>query len=231
MSKIRLYIEEALSQGASLILNSQQSHYIQNVMRLGKHSNVFLFNGKDGEWLGEIVSLSRKSVQIKLKKCIKEQQHEEGLYLYCAIVKNTALSNVIRQATEMGVTCIQFILTKHTVVRNVNLERAKLQAIEAAEQCERISIPEILPPIDFCDLPHLQDKDFILCDKTGSSTKILRDQKNAALIIGPEGGFSEDELDFADKFCKKLNLGKRTLRVDTAVVAALAYLETSTREY
>lgn len=229
MKRVRLYVKETLLQNISLVLNLQQSHYIQNVMRLKNRDDIFLFNGKDGEWLGEIIDVSCKSVKIKIKNCIEKQQYEENLYLYCAVVKSTALNNIIRQATEMGVTCIQFILTKHTVIRDVNLERAKLQAIEAAEQCGRMDVPEVLSPINFCDLPDSQDKNFILCDKTGKM--VQKPNKNIALIIGPEGGFSDDELDFANKFCQKISLGKRILRVDTAVVAALAYLEASTKKY
>ena len=227
MKKVRLYVEETLSQEINLVLSPQQSHYICNVMRIKKHDNIYLFNGKDGEWLGEAADISRKSVKVVLKECIKGQQHEENLYLYYAIVKNAALSNVIRQATEMGVTCIQFILTEYTVIRSINLERAKLQAIEAAEQCERMSVPEVLPPINFKELLNLQNKNFILCDETGKGkapSEVLKDKKDVAIIVGPEGGFSADELDFANQFSQKLTLGKRILRVDTAVVAALAYV-------
>lgn len=223
MGKIRLYVEEALSQGVSLALNPQQSHYICNVMRLKKYDNLSLFNGKDGEWLGEVVNISCKLTKITLKECTKQQQYEENLYLYCAMVKSPALNNIVRQATEMGVTCIQFISTERTVVKNITISRAKLQAIEAAEQFGRISIPEILPPINFCELPDSQSKNFISCDETGKADKVLKCKKNVAIIVGPEGGFSPYELDLADKFCQKLSLGKRILRVDTAVVAALTF--------
>ncbi|RDD35094.1 Ribosomal RNA small subunit methyltransferase E [Wolbachia endosymbiont of Cylisticus convexus] len=226
MRKIRLYVEEALSQDVSLALNLQQSHYICNVMRLKKHDNLSLFNGKDGEWLGEVVNVSRKLTKVTLKECTKQQQYEENLYLYCAMVKSGALGNIVRQATEMGVTCIQFISTERTVVKNINLSRAKLQAIEAAEQSGRISIPEILLPINFCELPDSQSKNFVLCDETGAGqppNKVLKGKKNVAIIVGPEGGFSSYELDLANKFCQKLSLGKRILRVDTAVVAALTF--------
>lgn len=223
MKKIRLYVEEALSQNVSLALHPRQSHYIYNVMRLKKYDNLSLFNGKDGEWLGEVVNISRKLTKVTLKECTKQQQYEENLYLYCAMVKSGALGNIVRQATEMGVTCIQFISTERTVVKNINLSRAKLQAIEAAEQSGRMSIPEILPPINFCELPDSQSKNFVLCDETGKADKVLKGKKNVAIIVGPEGGFSSYELDLADKFCQKLSLGKRILRVDTAVVAALTF--------
>ncbi|OEY87012.1 16S rRNA (uracil(1498)-N(3))-methyltransferase [Wolbachia pipientis] len=226
MQKIRLYIEQLLSENTILTLNHKQSHYIYNVMRLKYYDNIFLFNGKDGEWSGEIIKQSNKLAQVKLKKCVKEQQHEKDLYLYCAVVKTAALNNIIRQSTEMGVTHIQFILTQHTIVRNVNLNRIKLQAIEAAEQCERINIPEILAPINFSDLAQLQNYNFILCDPTGISPENILETN--AIIIGPEGGFSQDELNFASSFCQKISLGKQILRVDTAAVVALALLNTYT---
>lgn len=144
--KTRLHVEEALLPNVNLEHNPRQSHYVCNVMRLKERDNIVLFKGKDGEWQGEIFKVSRKSVQVRIKEYIRQQQYEKKLYLYCAIIKSAALSSVIRQATEMGVTCIQFILTEHTVVKNINLDRAKLQAIEAAEQSGRINIPEILPP-------------------------------------------------------------------------------------
>ncbi|WCR54165.1 MAG: hypothetical protein PG981_001187 [Wolbachia endosymbiont of Ctenocephalides orientis wCori] len=118
-------------------------------MRLKQDDNIYLFNGRDGEWIGEISGISHKSVRVTLKECIRKQESEGNLYLYCAIVKNTALSNIIRQATEMGVTCIQFILTEHTVAKSINLERAKLQSIEAAEQCGRISNQKFFRPLIF----------------------------------------------------------------------------------
>lgn len=226
MKKIRLYVEEALSQNVSLALHPRQSHYIYNVMRLKKHDNIYLFNGKDGEWLGEVVNISSKSTKIIIKERTKQQQHEKNLYLYCALVKSGALSNIVRQATEMGVTCIQFISTERTVVKNINLSREKLQAIEAAEQSGRTSIPQIFLPINFCELSDSQNKNFVLCDETGEGqppNKVLKGKKNVAIIVGPEGGFSSCELDSANKFCQKLSLGKRILRVDTAVVAALTF--------
>ncbi|MDG7056119.1 MAG: 16S rRNA (uracil(1498)-N(3))-methyltransferase [Wolbachia endosymbiont of Meromenopon meropis] len=234
MKKIRLYIDnKTLSQDISLELTPKQSHYTCNVMRLKKNNNLFIFNGRDGEWLGEIVSISHnKLVKVVIKQCVKRQEEcKKNLYLYCPIVKNNALNNIIRQATEMGVTCIQFIVTEYTAVKSVNLTRTRLQAIEAAQQCGRINVPEILPAINFRDLPDSQDRNFILCNKTEQKehfNKIHKNKKNIAVIVGPEGGFSCNELNFADKFCQKLNLGKRTLRVDTAVVAALTFANINT---
>jgi 16S rRNA (uracil1498-N3)-methyltransferase len=225
MRKIRLYTEQPLLNSIILTLNHKQSHYIYNVMRLKYHDTIFLFNGKDGEWLGEIIKQPNKLAQIKIKKQIKEQEYERSLSLCCAIVKTAALNNIIRQSTEMGVTCIQFILTEYTVVRHINLDRVRLQAVEAAEQCERMDVPEILTPINFSDLPKLQNHNFVVCDPTGyTPDSILNNERKTAIIIGPEGGFSVNELKFFNSFCQKVCLSKRILRVDTAVVAALALL-------
>lgn len=226
MSKIRLYIDEKLGQGFSIFLNSAQNHYLINVMRVKKHNNVLLFNGKDGLWLGEIDIINNKSI-VKLKEAIANQEYEQDLSLYFAPVKSAALDNIVRQATEMGVTSLHPVYTEHTVVRKINIERIKLQLIEAAEQCERLTVPKIFPPISFTELQSINNKYFILCDETGGGQnphEILKDKKNVALIIGPEGGFSPKELSFAESFCTKMSLGKRILRVDTAIVAALAYV-------
>lgn len=226
MSKIRLYVDEKLGQGFSVFLNSAQNHYLINVMRVKKHSNILLFNGKDGLWLGEVGIVNNKSI-VKLRESIANQEYEQDLSLYFAPVKSAALGNITRQATEMGVTSLHPIYTEHTVVRKINIERIKLQLIEAAEQCGRLTIPKIFPPISFNELKSINNKYFVLCDETGEGQnphEVLKDKKNIALIIGPEGGFSSKELSFAENFCTKMNLGKRILRVDTAVVTALAYV-------
>lgn len=226
MSKIRLYVDEKLGQGFSIFLNHTQNHYLKNVMRVKKRSNVLLFNGKDGLWLGEVDMLNNKLV-VQLKELVANQEYEQDLPLYFAPVKSAALGNIVRQATEMGVTSLHPIYTEYTVIKKINIERMKLQLIEAAEQCERLTVPKIFSSISFTELKSINNKYFVLCDETGggkSPHEILKDKKNVALIIGPEGGFSPKELSLAESFCVKMSLGKRILRVDTAVVTALAYV-------
>ncbi|UWI83303.1 16S rRNA (uracil(1498)-N(3))-methyltransferase [Wolbachia endosymbiont of Howardula sp.] len=222
----RLYIQQNLSQGLNIELNRQQSHYISNVIHLVKHNYILLFNGQDGEWLGEIIHISsHKLVSISLKHNTQPQYEEKKIYLYCAIVKNTALNNIVRQATEMGVTSIQFLWTERTIMKTLNLNRIISQVIAASAQSGRMSIPNIYSPIDFYDLHDHHNRYFYLCDYTMSCLDIkteIQYNKNIAIIIGPEGGFSSSELSFASKFCQKLNLGRRILRVDTAVIAALS---------
>ena len=225
---IRLYVNSCLSEHSIITLDSFVSHYICNVMRAVNSDNVKLFNGKDGEWIGEIFELST-NVKIRVSQLLRKQTKSKNLVLCFAIVKNTILQNVIRQATEMGVTLIQPIYTKHIATSNINLEKCKKWAIEAAEQCERLDIPKISSPINFTDLIKLKNDNtnFIICDETGMGKRpsdILQNKNNIYIIIGPEGGFSNDELNFAYTFCDSLSLGTRILRVDTAVVAALSYV-------
>ncbi len=224
--KIRLYVDSKLDQNLNIVLNSAQSHYLVNVMRVKKHSNILLFNGKDGLWLGEVDIVNKKHA-VKLIECVASQEYEKNLSLYFAPVKKIAQHNIVRQATEMGVTSLHPIYTEYTIVRKINIGKMKLQAIEAAEQCHRLTIPEILHPIVFSELQSIDNKYLVLCDETGngkSPHEVLKGKDDIALIIGPEGGFSLNELNSAEIFCTKMSLGKRILRVDTAVVTALAYV-------
>ena len=169
------------------------------------------------------------NIKIRIDKLTRKQLESKNLTLCFAIVKGNILPNIIRQATEMGVTLIQPMYTKHIATSTINLDKCKKLAIEASEQCERLDIPRISNPIRFTDLKKLNtiNTNFIICDETGKGKKpleVLTNKDNIYLIIGPEGGFSAEELDFAYTFCYGLSLGKRILRVDTAVVSALAYI-------
>ncbi|WDM84960.1 16S rRNA (uracil(1498)-N(3))-methyltransferase [Ehrlichia sp. JZT12] len=225
---IRLYVTCSLNKCSIITLDNLMSHYVCHVMRAVNLDKVKLFNGKDGEWIGEIFELS-SNVKIRVNYLLREQTKSKNLVLCFAIIRSTVLHNIIRQATEMGVTLIQPIYTKHITTSNINLEKCKKWAIEAAEQCERLDIPEISSPINFTELRKLKTNDmsFVICDETGKGkqpAEVLKNKRNVYVIIGPEGGFSDDELDFAYDFCDNLSLGSRILRVDTAVVAALSYV-------
>ncbi|AHC39271.1 16S rRNA methyltransferase [Ehrlichia muris AS145] len=225
---IRLYVTCALGKCSIITLDNLASHYICHVMRATKFDKIKLFNGRDGEWIGEIFELSNNT-KIRVNELVREQIITKDLTLCFSIVKNTVLQNVIRQATEMGVTFMQPIYTKHIATSNINLDKCRKWSIEAAEQCGRLDIPYIASPINFTDLKNLKtsDNNFIICDETGKGdypSEILKNKNNIYVIIGPEGGFSNDELNFAYSFCDGLSLGTTILRVDTAVVSALAYV-------
>ena len=225
---VRLYVTCALTKCSVITLDNLASHYMCRVMRATRFSEIKLFNGRDGEWIGEIFELSNNT-KIRINKLVREQIVTKDLTLCFSIVKNTVLQNVIRQATEMGVTLMQPIYTKHITTSNINLDKCRKWSIEAAEQCGRLDIPYIASPINFTDLKNLKtsDNNFIICDETGKGdypSEVLKNKNNIYVIVGPEGGFSSDELDFAYGFCDNLSLGTTILRVDTAVVSALAYV-------
>ncbi|QLK50566.1 16S rRNA (uracil(1498)-N(3))-methyltransferase [Ehrlichia ruminantium] len=225
---VRLYVPDSISKHSIIKLDTLASHYISKVMRATKCDHVKIFNGKDGEWIGEICELSN-NIKIRIDKLTRKQVKSKNLTLCFGIVKGTILPNIIRQATEMGVTLLQPIYTKHIATSNINLDKCRKWAIEASEQCERLDIPQISHPISFTDLKKLDTANinFIICDETGNGKKpaeILTNKNNIYIIVGPEGGFSSEELNFAYTFCNGLSLGTRILRVDTAVVSALAYV-------
>ncbi|UTO55360.1 16S rRNA (uracil(1498)-N(3))-methyltransferase [Neoehrlichia mikurensis] len=227
--KIRLYIRFKISLGTKIILEKDQIHYVYHVMRAKLSDKVRLFNGEDGEWIGEITLISCHCIEITVLQLIKEQYLTRNLTLCFAPVKNIDMSNIIRQATEMGVTSIRPIYTEYTVVKNINLEKFKKWAIKASEQCERLDIPEIMPMIKFKELKelHLHNEKYVICDETGQGklpSEVLKTKDNATIIIGPEGGFSHDELRFANSFCDSISLGPRILKVDTAIMCALSYV-------
>ncbi|KJV68895.1 16S rRNA (uracil(1498)-N(3))-methyltransferase [Candidatus Neoehrlichia procyonis] len=227
--KIRLYTHFKISLGIKVILEKFQIHYVYYVMRAKLFDKVRLFNGKDGEWIGEITLISCNFIEITAVQLIKKQYVTRDLTLYFAPVKSVDMSNIVRQATEMGVTSICPIYTEYTVVKNVNLEKFRTWAIKASEQCERLDVPKIMPMISFIKLKELclQGKEYIICDETGqgkSPNEVLMGKNNVAVIIGPEGGFSHYELEFAKSFCNSMSLGLRILKVDTAIICALSYV-------
>ncbi|QGR02556.1 16S rRNA (uracil(1498)-N(3))-methyltransferase [Ehrlichia ruminantium] len=225
---VRLYVTDSINEHSIITLNTLVSHYIYKVMRAIQCDQIKIFNGKDGEWLCDIYELS-SNIKIRVNKLTRKQVYSKNLTLCFAIVKSSTLPNIIRQATEMGVTVLQPIYTQHIATSNINLEKCKKWAIEASEQCERLDIPEISNPISLTDLKKLKttNNNFIICDETGKGKKpveTLTNKENIHIIIGPEGGFSAEELNFAYTFCDGLSLGTRILRVDTAVVSALSYV-------
>jgi 16S rRNA (uracil1498-N3)-methyltransferase len=229
----RIYNESDLRRGMTITPAPDQSHYLKNVMRLKPGDGVRLFNGRDGEWRGEIATADKKAVTIKIAEQLKTQIAEPDLWLCCAPIKKAHFDFMIEKAAELGISVLQPILTQRTQVREVNVDRARAIAVEAAEQSERLSVPEIRKPVALDKLiaswPH--DRALIVCAEHGVATPVkeafaLRRLKGtpAGIITGPEGGFAEDELERLRKIDGAIfaRLGPRILRADTAVIAALS---------
>lgn len=219
---IRLYLENFDQ------LRSDQMHYLITVMRRKEGDLVALFNDKQGEWIAEISKIDKKQCTLKLLRQSKKPGTANKLGLIFSPAKNN-YSLVIQKATELGVSDIIPIITERSVVKDFNFERMYKIAIEAAEQSERITIPQIhefkkLYAVDFSNFKHI-----FFCDETRdckAMPTVLHKFKdnNAAITIGAEGGFSPSELEFMKqlKNCHPVKLSDNILKADTAAIAALS---------
>ena len=235
MSAARLFVEADLAAGGEAPLDEAQVHYLRNVMRRPDGAPLLLFNGRDGEWRGTLSARGKKAAVAEVGERMREQQPEPDLWLCFAPVKRARIDYIAEKATELGVSVLQPVVTRHTTVERVNVDRLRANAIEAAEQTERLTVPEVRAPID---LGKLLDgwpagRRLMMCDETGGGPPIaealsrLNEAARAApwaIVIGPEGGFAEIELQALRRIkdVMSVGLGPRILRADTAALAALA---------
>ena len=245
----RLYVSGALKAGAELVLEKPQAHYLRNVLRLKPGDGILAFNGRDGEW--QAVLGEGKRPALVLQQQTRPQTEPQDLHYLFAPLKHERLDYMVQKAVEMGVSRLQPVLTQHTQVKRVNLDRMRANAIEAAEQCGVLSIPEISEPTSFgralagrnpdrllvfCDeAADVTDPVAVLASARGAPSAMLPltmssagdGQQPLALLIGPEGGFAEEERAALLKQTNvvRLALGPRILRADTAAVAALALIQ------
>ncbi len=238
---IRLYVQEKLVQHATLFLSKEQSHYVSHVMRVASRDSIKIFNGQDGEWRAEITDIQKNSVALIAQELLREQHRVPHISLLFAPVKYAKAEDLTLKATELGIRHIQPVQTERTIVTRVNLERMQARAIEAAEQCERLDIPSIsdLAPLKDA-LAKLDDKTALLhCDETGNGKSwleligTLKHYKKFAVLIGPEGGFSEKERKLISKHNSSygISLGPRILKADTAIIAALTLAQATAGDW
>lgn len=228
--QIRLYNPQTLVLNSSLFLKDKQHHYLARVMRLRIGNMVRLFNSVDGEFEGKIIDIQKNHLELKLVNFISPAQQGRELTLYFAPIKNSNMSFVVQKATELGVSKIQPIITKHTMVVKANIAKLEMVAIEAAEQCERLSAPQVLPlqTLESILKNPLHTGPLIFCNENESNqtlTQYLERNKpqDAGIMIGPEGGFSQAEATMIiDSKGVSVSLGKRILRAETAIIATLS---------
>jgi len=227
---IRIFITEELSTGTQINLNKEQSHYIGTVMRHKISDALLLFNGADGEFKAEIISATKNQMTVEVKNQTRTQLSSPNLTLLYSPVKNAKNEFIVQKATEMGVKTIQPVITDNTVKEGAKSERLGLVAIEAAEQCERLDVPEVFA-IEKLDkiLNNYKDHKIMFCDETGQGKPVaeaLRNEggSNWAILIGPEGGFSARELAYLKTMnnVHPVGLGPRILRAETAIITAIA---------
>ncbi|MFQ5985418.1 MAG: 16S rRNA (uracil(1498)-N(3))-methyltransferase [Alphaproteobacteria bacterium] len=231
-ARVRLYVEEALETGRTVSLTREQAHYATNVMRLGLGDELALFNGRDGEWRTRIVEARRgRTCMLKVDAQSRPQEPAPNLWLVFAPVKHARLDFIAGKATELGVSLLWPVITRHTVVTRVNLERLRANAIEAAEQCERLTVPRCLAAaaLEAVLANWPLDRHLLLCDETGAGAPIAEALSAPppgpwAVMVGPEGGFAPTELE-ALRAIPRLTpvaLGPRVLTAETAALSALA---------
>ena len=235
MSATRLFTEADLSAGIDAELTESQAHYLRHVMRRDEGAPLRLFNGRHGEWQATLSLRGKKGAAAQVAEQTRPQMAEPDVWLCFAPVKRARIDYIAEKATELGVAVLQPVITQHTIVERVNVDRLRANAVEAAEQTERLSVPDVRAPVELIRL--LADwpdgRRLLMCDETGGGPPIaevlggLDEAARAApwgIVIGPEGGFASAELTALRRMkdVTAVGLGPRILRADTAALAALA---------
>src|ERR1051326_3423117 len=235
----RLFVEEPIAAGRTLGLSGARANYLLNVLRLKAGDAVLLFNGRDGEWRAGLRS-GRKGAVLEAIEQSRAQTAAGDLEYLFAPLKHARLDYVVQKAVEMGVSRLRPVLTRHTQVRRVNLARMRANAIEAAEQCGILNVPEIAEPaaLDALAAGWTPDRLLVFCDEEAEVADPvaalsparpggLMGAQPISVLIGPEGGFAEEERAALRALPNMiaLALGPRVLRADTAAVAALALVQ------
>ena len=231
----RLYVSQPLVTGAELKLEPQQANYLVNVLRLATGAPVLLFNGHDGEFSASLTAGARKAASLIVGAQTRAQEAPPDVDYLFAPLKHARLDYMAQKAIEMGASRLRPIITRHTQVARVNLERLRANAIEACEQCGVIWVPEIasVEPLGEALRGWPPERLLVFCDEEAEAASPLdalantRAEGGLGLLIGPEGGFADDERAaiLSAPRVVRLSLGPRILRADTAAVAALALIQ------
>ena len=232
----RIFVNAPLATGAEVALDRDQANYLTNVLRLSKDDGVLLFNGRDGEWQAALTGTGKRSLSAAVGARAREHPQPLDLHFLFAPLKHARLDYTVQKAVEMGVSRLQPVLTQHTQVARLNLDRMRANVVEAAQQCGVLTLPEVMEPVAFkaiaggIDAGRLLifcDEDAEVKDPVAALAAAGRQPLPMAVLIGPEGGFSQDERDALAKRPNvvRLSLGPRILRADTAAVAALALVQ------
>lgn len=230
-AKIRIFIPNDLSLGLELSLPEEVSHYLANVMRLQPGDVIGVFNGISGEFDCQITVVRKKQVTVKVLHQSRMFQDVPDIWLLFAPVKKDKTDFIIEKAVELGVKKILPVITDRTIVEKVKTERYVAQAVEAAEQCRRLEVPEILSEQKLSALLAAwpNERRLYFMDESGqgqsaSAVFAAEKGKSAAVLVGPEGGFSPAEMQMLRQHpsVQAISLGSRILRAETAVAAALS---------
>ena len=227
MSNIRLFYPKNIIENSTILLSKEHTHYVSNVMRMKRGSNINFFN-KDGEWLSEIIFLDKNRIEIKFINKIKEPSKLINIELAVCLVKKAPMETVLQKATELGVSKIVPIVSDRTEIKELNLERANKIVIEATEQSNQMSPPEISEVTKLKNyIEALESKILFFADVNSSNKlepKSFKSGITNCILIGPEGDFSPSERELILKKSNVIpfSLSKNILRTDTAVISAIS---------
>ena len=228
MSNIRLFHPENITENTTGLLSKEHTHYVVNVMRLKRGSNINFFN-KNGEWLSEIVFLDRDRVEVKFLNKLKEPSKNSNIELAICLVKKSPMDTILQKATELGVSKIIPIVSERTEVKELNFERANRIVVEATEQSNQLIPPQISEITKLKDfLKDLSGSSKLLFADVNSKDKLkaeaLKEAKTLSVLIGPEGDFSpsERELILSNSNTVPFTISRNILRSDTAVISAIS---------
>ena len=233
MSNIRLYYPNSIAENTTSLLSKEHTHYVANVMRLKRGSNINFFN-KEGEWISEIVFLEKDRVEVKFLNRVKESFKSSNIELGICLVKKNPMEMILQKATELGVTKIIPIISERTEVKELNHERANKIVIEATEQSNQLIPPEISKIVKLKDFIYNLDVSSKLLFADVNCKKILKkeemkDKNLKTILIGPEGDFSPSErkMILEKKNTISFSLSKNILRSETATISALSIINYS----
>ena len=228
MSNIRLFHPENITENTTGLLSKEHTHYVANVMRMKRGSNINFFN-KEGEWLSEIIFLDRDRVEVKFLNKMKESSKPSNIELAICLVKKNPMEIILQKATELGVSRITPIISERTEVKDLNYERAQKIVVEATEQSNQLNPPELSKVIKLNDFLEKLDNGskFLFADVNSQNnlkTKDIEGDTLKTILIGPEGDFSPNERQsiLAKANTTSFSISKNILRSDTAVISAIS---------
>lgn len=231
----RLLVEAPLQAGADVPLDRDRANYLFNVLRLHPGDAVLLFNGRDGEWRARVAAAGKRGGTLSIGERARTQPKPGDVHLAFAPLKHARLDYLVQKAVEMGAARIQPVITRHTQVARINIERMRANVVEAAQQCGVLSLAEVGEPVAFermvVSLP--PQRLVVFCDEDAdiadpmAALRAAPAHEGITVLIGPEGGFSHEERAalVAREHAVRLSLGPRILRADTAAVAAMALVQ------
>ncbi len=226
----RLYVDAPLGDGLHVACGKEQTHYLVNVLRLGAGDAILIFNGRDGEWRARLENLAKRGCTLVCEELTRQQHGGPEIEYVFAPLKRARLDYMVQKAVELGVATLQPVFTRHTVADRINLDRMRANAIEAAEQCGILRVPEVLEPLQLSKYldRRATGTPLVFCDEAAPIADPLAALSQlipgpVSVLIGPEGGFAEAERErlLARDDTVALSLGPRIMRADTAAIAAL----------